>query len=66
MGYNLKSRVVIITGVAPGSAGQPACSPPRRIITAASKGLNSYPRLDSEFNNLNGPRKFHLQHAYDH
>ncbi|HEU0291827.1 MAG TPA: SDR family NAD(P)-dependent oxidoreductase [Anaerolineales bacterium] len=41
-------------------------SAPSRIITVASKGLISYPFLDIEFNNLNGERKFNLQHAYYH
>jgi NAD(P)-dependent dehydrogenase (short-subunit alcohol dehydrogenase family) len=39
---------------------------PSRIITVASKGLMSYPFLTIEFNNLNGERKFNLQHAYYH
>jgi len=39
---------------------------PSRIITVASKGLLSYPFLDIEFDNLNGERKFNLQHAYYH
>jgi NAD(P)-dependent dehydrogenase (short-subunit alcohol dehydrogenase family) len=39
---------------------------PIRIITVASKGLMSYPFLNIEFNNLNGERKFNLQHAYYH
>ncbi|HLF88864.1 MAG TPA: SDR family oxidoreductase [Anaerolineales bacterium] len=37
-----------------------------RIITVASKGLISYPFLDIEFDNLNGERKFNMQHAYYH
>jgi len=41
-------------------------SAPSRIITVASKGLISYPHLDIEFDNLNGQRKFNLQHAYYH
>lgn len=41
-------------------------SAPSRIITVASKGLISYPFLDIEFDNLNGDRKFNLQHAYYH
>lgn len=41
-------------------------SVPSRIITVASKGLISYPFLDIEFDNLNGERKFNLQHAYYH
>jgi NAD(P)-dependent dehydrogenase (short-subunit alcohol dehydrogenase family) len=41
-------------------------SAPSRIITVASKGLISYPRLDIEFDNLNGQRKYNLQHAYYH
>jgi NAD(P)-dependent dehydrogenase (short-subunit alcohol dehydrogenase family) len=39
-------------------------SAPSRIITVASKGLTLYPRLDIEFDNLNGERKFSPQHAY--
>ena len=39
-------------------------SAPSRIITVASKGLITYPRLDIEFDNLNGERKFNTQHAY--
>lgn len=39
---------------------------PSRIITVASKGLMLYPFLDIEFDNLNGERKFNLQHAYYH
>lgn len=42
-----------------------ACAP-SRIITVASKGLISYPFLDIEFDNLQGERKFNLQHAYYH
>ena len=42
-----------------------ACAP-SRIITVASKGLISYPFLDIEFDNLNGEKKFNLQHAYYH
>lgn len=42
-----------------------ACAP-SRIITVASKGLISYPFLDIEFDNLNGERKFNMQHAYYH
>lgn len=37
-----------------------------RIITVASKGLMTYPFLGIEFDNLNGERKFNLQHAYYH
>lgn len=37
-----------------------------RIITVSSKGLFSYPFLDIEFDNLNGERKFNMQHAYYH
>jgi len=37
-----------------------------RIIAVASKGLISYPFLDIEFDNLNGERKFNMQHAYYH
>jgi NAD(P)-dependent dehydrogenase (short-subunit alcohol dehydrogenase family) len=39
---------------------------PSRVITVASKGLISYPFLDLELENLNGQRKFNLQHAYYH
>ena len=42
-----------------------ACTP-SRVITVASKGLISYPFLNIEFDNLNGERKFNLQHAYYH
>ncbi|HOH21163.1 MAG TPA: SDR family oxidoreductase [Anaerolineaceae bacterium] len=41
-------------------------SAPSRIITVASKGLNLYPNLDIEFDNLNGERKYSPQHAYYH
>jgi NAD(P)-dependent dehydrogenase (short-subunit alcohol dehydrogenase family) len=41
-------------------------SVPSRVITVASKGLLTYPFLDIEFDNLNGERKFNLQHAYYH
>lgn len=41
-------------------------SAPSRIITVASKGLVTYPFLDIEFDNLNGERRFNLQHAYYH
>jgi NAD(P)-dependent dehydrogenase (short-subunit alcohol dehydrogenase family) len=41
-------------------------SAPSRIITVASKGLISYPFLDIEFDNLNGERRFSMQHAYYH
>ncbi|HET9590506.1 MAG TPA: SDR family NAD(P)-dependent oxidoreductase, partial [Anaerolineales bacterium] len=41
-------------------------SAPSRIITVASKGLISYPFLDIEFDNLNGEKKFNMQHAYYH
>ena len=37
---------------------------PSRIITVASKGLVPYPFLDIEFDNLNGEKKFSMQHAY--
>lgn len=37
-----------------------------RIITVASKGLMTYPFLDIEFDNLNGEKKFSMQHAYYH
>ena len=39
---------------------------PSRIITVASKGLTMFPRLDIEFDNLNGERNFSTQHAYYH
>lgn len=41
-------------------------SAPSRVITVASKGLITYPFLDIEFDNLNGEKKFNLQHAYYH
>jgi NAD(P)-dependent dehydrogenase (short-subunit alcohol dehydrogenase family) len=41
-------------------------SAPSRIITVASKGLMTYPFLGIEFDNLNGERKFSVQHAYYH
>ncbi len=41
-------------------------SAPSRIITVASKGLNLYPNLDIEFDNLNGERKYSPPHAYYH
>ena len=41
-------------------------SAPSRILTVASKGLAVYPRLDIEFDNLNGERRFDPQHAYYH
>jgi NAD(P)-dependent dehydrogenase (short-subunit alcohol dehydrogenase family) len=41
-------------------------SAPSRIINVASKGLVMYPNLDIEFDNLNGERKFSVQHAYYH
>lgn len=41
-------------------------SAPSRIITVASKGLEMYPFLDIEFDNLNGERKYSTQHAYYH
>ena len=41
-------------------------SAPSRIITIASKGLITYPRLTIEFDNLNGEKKFSYQHAYYH
>ncbi|MFZ5878672.1 MAG: SDR family oxidoreductase [Chloroflexota bacterium] len=41
-------------------------SAPSRIITVASKGLVTYPFLDIEFDNLNGEKKFSMQHAYYH
>lgn len=39
-------------------------SAPSRIITVASKGLMAYPFLNIDFDNLNGERRFSLQHAY--
>lgn len=39
---------------------------PSRIVTVASKGLVSYPFLNIEFDNLDGERKFNLQHACYH
>jgi NAD(P)-dependent dehydrogenase (short-subunit alcohol dehydrogenase family) len=39
-------------------------SAPSRIITVASKGLVTYPFLDIQFDNLNGEKKFSMQHAY--
>lgn len=41
-------------------------SAPSRIITVSSKGLLTYPFLDIEFDNLNGERRFSMQHAYYH
>ncbi len=41
-------------------------SAPSRIVTVASKGLISYPFLNIEFDNLNGQKKFTMQHAYYH
>ncbi len=41
-------------------------SAPARVINVASKGLITYPRLSIEFDNLNGQRKFSMQHAYYH
>jgi NAD(P)-dependent dehydrogenase (short-subunit alcohol dehydrogenase family) len=41
-------------------------SAPSRIITVASQGLITYPFLDIEFDNLNGQKKFSMQHAYYH
>ena len=41
-------------------------SAPARVIDVASKGLIAYPRLSIEFDNLNGQRKFSMQHAYYH
>jgi NAD(P)-dependent dehydrogenase (short-subunit alcohol dehydrogenase family) len=41
-------------------------SAPSRIITVASKGLLTYPFLNIEFDNLNGQKKFDMQHAYYH
>ena len=41
-------------------------SAPSRIITVASQGLMTYPFIDIEFDNLNGQKKFSMQHAYYH
>ncbi|MEO5887895.1 MAG: SDR family oxidoreductase [Anaerolineales bacterium] len=41
-------------------------SAPSRVIMVASKGLIAYPFLDLELGNLNGQRKYNLQHAYYH
>lgn len=41
-------------------------SAPSRIITVASQGLMTYPFLDIEFDNLDGGKKFSMQHAYYH
>jgi NAD(P)-dependent dehydrogenase (short-subunit alcohol dehydrogenase family) len=41
-------------------------SAPSCIITVASQGLMTYPFLDIEFDNLNGQKKFSMQHAYYH
>lgn len=41
-------------------------SAPSRVITVSSKGLIAYPFMDIEFDNLNGQRKFSMQHAYYH
>ncbi len=41
-------------------------SAPSHVITVSSKGLLTYPFIDIEFNNLNGERKFNMQHAYYH
>ncbi len=41
-------------------------SAPSRVITVASKGLMTYPFLDIEFDNLDGKKKFSMQHAYYH
>lgn len=41
-------------------------SAPSGIITVASQGLMTYPFLDIEFDNLNGQKKFSMQHAYYH
>ncbi len=39
-------------------------SAPSRIINVASQGLSVYPTLDIQFDNLNGEKKFSMQHAY--
>lgn len=41
-------------------------SAPSRVITVASKGLLTYPFLDIEFDNMNGEKRFNVQHAYYH
>jgi NAD(P)-dependent dehydrogenase (short-subunit alcohol dehydrogenase family) len=41
-------------------------SVPSRVLTVASKGLITYPFLSIEFDNLNGQKKFSMQHAYYH
>ncbi|MBT3336873.1 MAG: SDR family NAD(P)-dependent oxidoreductase [Anaerolineae bacterium] len=41
-------------------------SAPSRIITVASKGLMTYPFLDIEFDNMQGEKKFSINHAYYH
>lgn len=41
-------------------------SVPSRIITVASKGLMTYPFLDIEFDNIQGEKKFSVNHAYYH
>ncbi len=41
-------------------------SAPARVINVASKGLLAYPRLSIEFDNLNGEKRFSMQHAYYH
>jgi NAD(P)-dependent dehydrogenase (short-subunit alcohol dehydrogenase family) len=41
-------------------------SAPSRVITVASQGLMTYPFIDIEFDNLNGQKKFSMQHAYYH
>jgi len=41
-------------------------SAPSRIITIASKGLLSYPRMTIEFDNLNGELKYSPTRAYYH
>ncbi len=41
-------------------------SAPSRIITIASKGLLSYPRMTIEFDNLNGEMKYSPTRAYYH
>jgi NAD(P)-dependent dehydrogenase (short-subunit alcohol dehydrogenase family) len=41
-------------------------SAPARVLTVASQGLTLYPFLSIEFDNLNGQKKFSVQHAYYH
>ena len=56
-------NIVLMTQLLLGTLKQ---STPSRIITVASKGLITYPFLNIEFDNLNGEKKFNMQHAYYH